>query len=204
MNTKLLSVIITIISIAYPVIVFFGLQHFSPSIIASVLLMVILARLMLHSNSSRANKKPDNSSSKKPAPWVKASLLMAAILLLCSALFNSTALIQFYPVVVNLTLLSVFVMSLIRPPSVIETLARMTDPELPLTGVVYTRKVTMAWAAFFAINALIAAYTAVFMSLQSWTIYNGFIAYVLIGLMFSIEYLIRQQVKAKNAAKQNH
>jgi uncharacterized membrane protein len=197
MNTKLLSVVITIISIAYPVIVFFGLQHFSPSIIASVLLMVILARLMLHSSSA-------SSSNKKPAPWVKASLLMAAILLLCSALLNSTALIQFYPVVVNLTLLSVFVMSLIRPPSVIETLARMTDPGLPLTGVVYTRKVTIAWAVFFAINALIAAYTALFMSLQSWTIYNGFIAYVLIGLMFSIEYLIRRQVKAKNAAKQSH
>ncbi|NQZ09642.1 MAG: septation protein IspZ [Algicola sp.] len=197
MNTKLLSVIITLISIAYPAIVFFGLQHFSPSIIASVLLLVILARLMLQSSAG-------NRSNKKPAPWVKASLLMASTLLLCSALLNSTKLIQFYPVVVNLTLLTVFVMSLIRPPSVIETLARMTDPGLPLTGVAYTRKVTIAWAIFFAVNALIAAYTALFMSLQSWTIYNGLIAYILIGLMFGIEYLIRRQVKAKNTTKQNH
>lgn len=189
MNAKLLMILISIVTIAYPAIVFFGLQYFSPAAVASVLLLLILARLMINKNHS--------------APWVKPSLLAVSLLLGLSAWFDSQALIRFYPVVVNATLLVVFALSLWRPPCVIETLARLTEPDLPPSGVAYTEKVTLAWAVFFACNGAVAAYTALFMSLQSWTLYNGLIAYILIGIMSATEWLIRRRVKAKHASERN-
>lgn len=183
MNSKILMVAISIVTIAYPVIVFFGLQHFSPSTVAICLLLLIATRLGIARNDT--------------APWVKWSLLLATILLVLSAWFNSQSLIRFYPVVINCTMMVIFGLSLLRPPTVIETLARLTDPDLPPSGVAYTYKVTLVWTLFFALNATIAAYTAMFTSLQIWTLYNGFIAYVFIGLIFAIEWLIRRKVKAK-------
>lgn len=182
-QSKVLMTLITIISIGYPLIVFFGLKVFSPSIMAGLLLALMVTRLTLMRSQI--------------TPWVKTSLICASVLLCFAALFNSTFLIQFYPVVVSLTFLAVFALSLYRPPCVIETLARLTDPELPEQGVKYTIKVTKAWCIFFLSNALIAAYTAIFMSLEHWTLYNGLISYVLIGLMFGIEFLIRIRVKAQ-------
>jgi uncharacterized membrane protein len=190
MKAKLLMIAITIVSIGYPIIVFFGLKHFSPAVVASVLLLMVLARLSLVNTQS--------------APWVKTSLLMVSLLLLTSALTNSQALIRFYPVVINITLLVIFALSLTRPPSVVETLARLTEPDLPPSGVVYTKKVTQAWCVFFVFNAAIATYTARFMSLENWTLYNGFIAYILMGLFFTVEWLIRRRVKAKNAAQDSN
>lgn len=181
-------VMVSAITVAYPVIVYFGLQHFSASMVAGVLLLFILARLVFFNGKS--------------APWVKISLGLASVLLGCSALFNSEAMIRFYPVVINVAMLMVFVWSLFKPPCVIETLARLSDPELPEQAIPYTIKVTKAWCAFFTFNGAVAAFTAMFMSLESWTIYNGFIAYILIGLMFTVEFLIRRKVKARLKAQE--
>lgn len=58
----------------------------------------------------------------------------------------------------------------------------------------YLRKVTIAWLMFFLINAVISAATAISGSLKLWTLYNGFISYLAIGMMFAAEFLIRQIV----------
>jgi uncharacterized membrane protein len=71
----------------------------------------------------------------------------------------------------------------------------MSEPDLPIAAIAYTRKVTIAWSLFFAVNGLIAWYTAVFASFDTWALYNGAVAYVLIGLMFTAEWLIRRRVK---------
>jgi uncharacterized membrane protein len=54
--------------------------------------------------------------------------------------------------------------------------------------------VTFAWCAFFIGNGAIALYTAMFASFASWTLYNGLIAYLLIGAMFGGELLTRRRV----------
>ena len=41
-----------------------------------------------------------------------------------------------------------------------------------------------------------ALVTALWMSDRAWALYNGLIAYVLIGLLFGAEWLVRQRVKA--------
>ena len=65
---------------------------------------------------------------------------------------------------------------------------------MPLKVNSYLRKVTIAWLTFFLINAAISALTAISGSLKLWTLYNGFISYLLIGVMFAAEFLIRQGV----------
>ncbi len=103
----------------------------------------------------------------------------------------------YYPVLVNSALFVLFTVSLVRPPSVIERIARLRDPELPPAAVVYTRRVTIVWTVFFALNGATALYTALFTPLETWALYNGLIAYVLIGTLFAVEFAIRTVFKAR-------
>ncbi len=110
---------------------------------------------------------------------------------------GSTVAVLYYPALVNAALLVVFAASLFRPPSVVERIARLRDPELPPAAVVYTRRVTLAWTVFFALNGAAALYTARFTPLETWALYNGLIAYLLIGALFAVELAIRSVVKRR-------
>jgi len=104
---------------------------------------------------------------------------------------NQLSTLLFYPLLVNGLMLLIFGWSLVSPPSLIERLARIQHPDLPPEGVVYTRRVTQVWCGFFIVNGALAAATAVWGSLEIWSLYNGLIAYVLMGLLFAGEYLVR-------------
>jgi uncharacterized membrane protein len=121
----------------------------------------------------------------------------AALLAAASAFGNAWLPLKLYPVLVNGVLLFVFSASLVRPPSVIERLARLTEPHLPAEGVAYTRKVTQVWCGFFVLNGGIALATALWASHELWALYNGLIAYLLMGVLFGVEWLVRQRVKAR-------
>jgi uncharacterized membrane protein len=84
-----------------------------------------------------------------------------------------------------------------HPPTIIERIARFTDPNLPFEAIGYTRRVTIAWCVFFVCNGSIALYTAVGASLETWAFYNGIVAYILLGLMFGGEFLMRMRVLRK-------
>ena len=100
-------------------------------------------------------------------------------------------------VFVNNSLL-LFVMTLYRPPSMAERLVAQ-EPNLPPHVVQYTRRVTQAWCGFFVINGSIAAATCLWGTDAQWALYNGGVAYVLMGLFAAAEYLIRQGVKRAHA-----
>lgn len=103
--------------------------------------------------------------------------------------------LKWYPVFVNASLLVLFGVTLRKPPSMAERLARLREPDLPPHAVEYTRKVTMAWCGFFIINGSIAALTATVGTAQQWALYNGGIAYALMGVFAGVEYLVRLRVK---------
>jgi uncharacterized membrane protein len=103
---------------------------------------------------------------------------------------------RLYPAMVNGLLLAVFVASLVHPPSAIERVARLQDPDLPEYAVAYTRRVTQVWCGFFLGNGLVALYTAIHSPLEIWTLYNGLIAYLLMGIVFAAEYAVRLRVRA--------
>ncbi len=96
-----------------------------------------------------------------------------------------------YPIAVNLLMLALFGGSLFSSQSLIERLARLQHPDLPESGVRYTRKVTLIWCGFFVFNALITLYLIATAAWSAWAIYTGVIAYLLMGLLFGAEWLYR-------------
>jgi uncharacterized membrane protein len=113
---------------------------------------------------------------------------------------DSELLLRFYPSLVNLGLLIAFGATLARGPSMIEKFARLGSPDLPPGAVRYTRCVTQVWCAFFVLNGAFSAYTALYWSRASWSLYNGIIAYGLIGALLAGEYLWRRLFVLPRAA----
>ncbi|MDR2874722.1 MAG: hypothetical protein LBV44_02170 [Methylobacillus sp.] len=99
--------------------------------------------------------------------------------------------LKLYPFLVNLGMLLLFSFSLYFPPTVAERIARLRDPDLPEHVVWYTRQVTKVWCLFFILNGSVAFYLSFYGSDEIWTLYNGVIAYLLMGALFAIEYLCR-------------
>ncbi|MDR3300278.1 MAG: hypothetical protein LBU43_09865, partial [Candidatus Accumulibacter sp.] len=87
----------------------------------------------------------------KPLPGGLAALLGVVALAGRSALS-----LYYYPVLVNVLFLLIFAISLKQKQSLVERLARRLEPDLPESGVLYTRRVTQAWCLFFIVNGAIA------------------------------------------------
>jgi uncharacterized membrane protein len=122
--------------------------------------------------------------------------VLAALLLATIAVWGNALLpLKLYPVLVNGVLLAVFGYSLVHPPSMIERLARMRDPQLPPAAVQYTRRVTQVWCAFFVFNGSVALGTALWASEAVWSLYTSVISYVLMGILFGVEFLFRLRFK---------
>jgi uncharacterized membrane protein len=118
----------------------------------------------------------------------------AVALALVSMWRGSSNAMLYYPVLVSAVMLIAFGGSLFSPPTVVERIARLRDKDLPQQAIPYLRRVTAAWCVFFVANGAIALYTAMATSFETWALYNGLIAYVLIGAMFAGELLIRIRV----------
>lgn len=95
------------------------------------------------------------------------------------------------PVIVNAVLLFTFAATLFYPPAIIEKIARTISKDLSPGEIFYCRKVTLIWSLFFLLNGSMALYLTFYASLEAWTLYNGVVAYVLMGLLFSLEFLYR-------------
>ena len=178
----LTTALIALLLIFYPIIVYTGLNYFEPRYVAVALIIVFSLRLVTNSKSKH--------------PWLKLTSIMVISVLLFSVVFDQAIGVLLYPVAMNLGLLCIFGFSLYRKPSVIETLARLQEPELDDFAVKYTEKVTWVWCLFFCINGSIALYTALYSSIAQWTLYNGLISYILMGTLISVEWLVRWKVKA--------
>jgi len=123
----------------------------------------------------------------------------ASVLVALTVWKNTLVTLKLYPALINFGMLGLFGFSLLSPPTVIERFARIREPDLSDAGVRYTRGVTQVWCIFFIVNGSIALFTAFFTSEAIWSLYNGCIAYILIGLLFGTEYLFRIRFRRKNA-----
>lgn len=168
--------------LAYPLVILFGLRVAEPRYVALVLAAVLLLR------RGRAAARFLASLSRIDLAVV-AGLLSLAV---ATALTNSELLLRLYPAAVNLGMLALFGLSLAFPPSMVERFARLGEPDLPAAAIGYTRRVTQLWCVFFVANGTAAAYTALFSSRDNWALYNGFIAYLLMGALFAGEWLYRR------------
>jgi len=113
------------------------------------------------------------------------------LIALLTMVFNEPLFLLQTPVLISLFLLATFTWTLFRPPSMIERYAIMTHGALVPGESDYCRIVTYVWIAFFVVNAAIAESLALWAPMEIWALYAGGIAYVLIGTVFSVEYVVR-------------
>ena len=133
-------------------------------------------------------------------PQARSLAIVAALVLISLGVVGHAELgMRAYPVAISLIMLIVFAGSLTHGMPLIERLARLREPDLPEEGVIYTRRVTLAWCIFFVINGSISAWTALYASLATWTLYNGFISYCAMGVMFAGEWLCRRRLRGSAA-----
>ncbi|MFJ4065490.1 hypothetical protein ACIPW4_09365 [Pseudomonas sp. NPDC089996] len=179
---RLIGLGLLLAGLLYPFAVHFGMAHFAPWQFGLLLGALWLARAL-------------------SAPRRAGSLWMAlAALAFCAVLglSDSSQLLRWYPVLISAFMLALFGSTLLHGMPMAERLARLRDPELPPRAVRYTRRVTEVWSLFFLINGLIAASLTLWAPLNWWTFYNGVIAYAAMGLLFAIEWLIRQRVRGRS------
>ncbi|WP_421157578.1 hypothetical protein [Aeromonas dhakensis] len=174
----------------YPLAVYWGLTHAGQTPLLLGLLLIFSLRLLpgLLKGRVRLGPLPE---------WLWLGRLLACIglgLTLLSALFSARHWLLYYPLAVSLCLLCLFGWSLTRPMSLVERLARLQDPALPAAAIGYTRRVTQVWCGFFVINGALAAFTIWHGDLALWSLYNGFISYLLMGGLMGAEYLVRRRL----------
>jgi uncharacterized membrane protein len=130
---------------------------------------------------------------KKNLYWGKWLSVIALLLGILSLLSQSPLYVYLYPVIVNFFLLTVFANSLFKPQTIVERIARIKGKNFSEQEVLYVRKVTIAWVIFFVINGSLALITVFISDKIYWSIYNGVISYIFMGLMFLGELFIRQR-----------
>jgi uncharacterized membrane protein len=176
-----LTVLPVLVTLLYPLAVWLGHGTVEPRLMAGLLILAALARAL--------------TARGRSARWW---MLGAAVLAGAAIAGNAWMPLKLYPVLVNLLMLGVFGYSLLAPPSLIERFARLQEPELSPAAVQYTRRVTQVWCGFFVVNGTIAAGTALWATARTWFLYNGVIAYVLMGALFGGEYLVRLRFKRRH------
>ncbi len=76
--------------------------------------------------------------------------------------------------------------------ALITRFARMTEGELSDRKVRYTRKVTIAWTAFFVANALLSSLLFLFAPIAVWSLYANVLTLPIVAAMFAAEFAVRQ------------
>ena len=168
-----------LITLLYPLAIWLGHGQIAPRWLAGLLVLAAATRL------------PTLKISRTARWSVAGALLLALIAVWANVLLP----LKLYPVLVNAVLLTVFAYSLITPPSIIERIARIREPDFPPQAVLYTRRVTQVWCVFFIFNGMIALGTALWASERVWSLYTGVIAYILMGILFGVEFLCRIRFK---------
>ena len=187
------KIFFTAISVLYPVIVYCGYRYWglSPSRLSLMLLALAFYHFL---NFTRSKSQVERGRTG----------IFVVLILVCALvafLADNILFVKFYPVLVNLSLLSFFGFTLWRPPSFAFRMASLHNKSLENSPSLksverYCQKVTIAWCVFFVVNGSIAAFTVFVGSDKIWSLYNGLISYILIGLFFIVEYLVRKMVQS--------
>ena len=174
---RYLPVLAALIGVGYPLLVYGLIGLLEPRVLALLVGAVVLPRLALRWRHCRL---ADISHLTVPVGLVATVLFLAAI-------FNDVRFFLFVPALINAGLLIGFGRTLLRGPSMVETIARLRRQHLPDGAVPYCRRVTYIWCLFFAINITISLWLTLSSSLAHWAIYNGFVAYILVGILLAAE-----------------
>ncbi len=178
-----LRILLVLLGLGYPLLVYLGLRFFEPRMVALFLAATLLLRLAMG---------PRRHQVLSLGKTMSFPLAMLALAYALTFIFNDGLFFLFVPALFSAALLLSFGRSLLVPPSLVETFARAMRSDFSDEHVAYCRGVTMLWTAFFLLNGSLSLLLALNGSLEAWTLYNGLIAYILMGMVFAGEFLYRR------------
>ncbi len=198
-----MKILLAIAGVLYPVLVFVLLAVFKAPVRIISLCAVALALVLFLSATGNASKGADGKRKLNPKNLISSIFFLLA----GTACFatNSALFLKLYPLAVCGTFFFVFAMSLASPPNIIFRFATLQDKSIlgsPFKGRVkaYCKKVTLVWLCFFVLNSCAAVWTAFWASERVWAVYNGGVSYIIMGLIFAIEFIVRKRVNKKMGA----
>ena len=167
--------------VAYPLTTYFGIESFGVRVAALLMLGLHLPGVIrtLARNGRQA---------------LGLLGMGAVVVTLCvlAAVLEDTRFMLAYPSLVNLALLIQFGWSLVRGPPMVERFARLQTSSLGPLELAYTRSVTVVWCAFFVFNGGLITALAVLGPRSWWAAYASGISYLLVGLLFTVEFVVRR------------
>ena len=129
-----------------------------------------------------------------------------------SIITKNSTLIKLYPVTISAVFLIIFGSSLFSQTPIVFKFATLQDKSIAGSSYEnkvksYCRKVTIVWCVFFILNGSTAAFLGylgkIFPSIPKKTAdaicytYTGVISYILMGLLFAVEFIVRKMVDKK-------
>lgn len=203
-----LKILLSVLLALYPVVIFTLLVVYKfPIRIVSLCIIILAVTVFLCFTGSQSEKDKKKIDFK---PLIGSCLFLVAGIL--CFITQETIFLRLYSVVISVTMLFLFGSTLFFPPNMIFRFATLADKTIkgaPWEDKVnaYCKKVTIVWCCFFIINGTISVFTAfadsIFPNISEeqantiWSVYNGGISYVLMGLLFIVEYCIRKVVDKK-------
>ncbi len=180
--------------IAYPMAFYAGVTHWSLRG-ASIVLLVFLAPTVWARlrRFDRSHLRPGDMATMALVP------VLAAVLVGVGAALNHLGFALFVPPAIHVLLLLAFGPTLATDRPMVERFARLQHADLSHDERAWCRRWTWIWSAFFAGNLVLSSALAIGVLrdggeqwLFLWTLYNGVIAYALIGTLVSVEWMLRK------------
>lgn len=182
---RVFTILLAVAGILYPFL-YYATHQRVPTLAFALLACVLLAlRLRL------------------PGAWgslLRVPVIVALVLVALLTLLDAPLAAKAYPVVMSWSFAAAFAVSLMSPVSLIERFASLRGP---VNGAArrYCRRVTLLWAVWLTLNGGIAGYLAIAGRVEDWTLWTGFLSYLVTGVLFAGEFLVRQFLMRRRTAE---
>jgi uncharacterized membrane protein len=176
-----MSLFLTLLLVSYPLVIHLSIRAERADIAIYFIAAILLLPLLF--NVFRA---------RRPALWM---MVMAGLSLMVGYLGYryAASMIVIPPLLIFSGLFLFFGYSLrAEGTPVITRFAELILGEVEPDVRAYTRKATMAWMIFFLVMLLISLALALWAPLTVWSWFANFMAYLLIAVMFVVEFAVRR------------
>ncbi|CAO4835887.1 MAG: hypothetical protein CNLJKLNK_00519 [Holosporales bacterium] len=134
-----------------------------------------------------------------PQAHVQKKVVLWPIYFVCLTLsavffFDRSFLLYIYPITISLSMAFSFLLSLIYKPTIIESFMMIKGETMTKNHYEYAHKLTMIWIVFLVINAFLS-WVSLKHSFSFWTLYNGLISYIFMGILGGGEFIYRKYIK---------
>lgn len=130
---------------------------------------------------------------KRRPNWLVLLLAFYSIFVFWLARSQAETLLFVQPIIINSLLFLLFISTLFgNSVPLISRLTKIIKPGAADVVLEYCRWVTWAWALFFLAMAILSWFVAIYASLEIWSWFTNVLTYILTGLMFIAEYIVRK------------